>query len=365
MEKATRTAKKKRVIALAAERHLNKNIFPVMSVKGKEIGYPFIKTYKDRKMRCTAGKFGPKNMMMMDILGTATIHWFMNMGKDEPISFTSRIPTEKNAKIKYVSGAYVSHKILSYVIRYLREYRDGCIPSYLYEENSLPDSVDRTYGRIKIPRTFRISDSYLKDQLPFLRRYSSKELCELITSTGKCAFEMVYPIRYFDGKNYQNYLFNNINYPSTFYRLLEVRTLKTSKDGHVLSREYDIKFDTFLGYYFVQNCTSCYTDLIPDKFYSLSDYAQLLYRLMILPYYGKAKIPLSLEEIRYCLDLKTKDTYMVRKVVRRLLEELEAHHLISEPKEINPYGYYLYTFVRSTWKERVGTNETDSGTDLV
>jgi hypothetical protein len=124
-------------------------------------------------------------------------------------------------------------------------------------------------------------------------------------------------------------------------------------------------FDTFLGYYFVQNCISCYTDLIPDKFYSLSDYAQLLYRLMILPYYGKVKIPLTLEDIRYCLDFKTKDTYMVRKVVRRLLEELEAHHFISEPKEINPYGYYMYTFVRSTWKERVGTTETDSDTDLV
>lgn len=365
MEKATRTAKKKRVIALAAERHLNKNIFPVMSVKGKEIGYPFTKTYKDRKMRCTAGKFGPKNMMIMDILGTAMIHGIMNLGNDEPISFTARIPTEDNMKIKHYSHAFISHKILSYVTYYLREYRDGCIPSYLYEENSLPDSVDRTYGRIKRAQSFTVTDSFLKEQLPFLRRYSSKELCELFTSTGECAIEMVYPIRYFDGKKYQNYLFNNIRYPTTFYRLLNVKAFKTSKDGHVLSREYEFMFDTFLGYYFVQNCISCYTDLIPDKFYSLSDYAQLLYRLMILPYYGKVKIPLTLEDIRYCLDFKTKDTYMVRKVVRRLLEELEAHHFISEPKEINPYGYYMYTFVRSTWKERVGTTETDSDTDLV
>jgi len=56
---------------------------------------------------------------------------------------------------------------------------------------------------------------------------------------------------------------------------------------------------------------------------------------------------------------------MVRKVVRRLLEELEAHHFIKEPKEINPYGYYLYSFTRSTWKERVGSKETCSETDLV
>jgi len=365
MEIANKTGKQKRIMALAAERHLNKNIFPVMSLKGKEISYPFIKKHKDQKMRCTAGKFGPKNMMIMDILGTYVMHNTFNKFDDGSIFFTSRIPTERNMHVRQYSHVCISYKIMSYVNKVLKQHANGRIPNYLYVKDALPSNVDKIFGRIKLPQRVIISDSYLKEQLPFLKIYSSREIHELIKSTSECALEMTYPIRFFDGKKYEKYPFFNNSIPSTMYRLLNVNVIKTSKNGHVLDREYEIIFDTFLGYYFVQNCISCYTDLLPDSFYSLSDYAQLLYRLLILPYYKKVKNPLSLDEIRYRLDFKTKDTYMVRKVVRELLEELEAHHLIKEPKEINPYGYYLYSFVRSTWKERVGSIETNSETDLV
>ncbi|OQA17923.1 MAG: hypothetical protein BWY61_02087 [Firmicutes bacterium ADurb.Bin354] len=311
------------------------------------------------------GKLGPKNMMIMDILGTYAIHCSYNNYDDGSIRFTSRIPTERNMKVRSISHAYISHKILSYTVRLLPEYHDGRIPSYLYANNALPDSVDRIYKRIKKPLRITLRDSYLKDQIPFLGKYSSKELSELITNTGQCALEMTYPIRFYNGNKYDNFFFNNIGVPSTLYTLYDVKAVKTSKDGHILDRQYDIIFDTFLGFYFIQNSISCYTDLIPDKFYSLSDYAQLLYRLLILPYYKKVKNPLSLNEIRYRLDFKTKDTYMVRKVVRELLEELEAHSFIKEPKEIRIYKDYLYSFTRSTWKERVGLNDADSETDLV
>ena len=365
MEKAKSINNNRKIIALAAEKNLNKNIFPVVSLKGKEISYPFMKQLKDQKMRCTAGKFGSKNLMIMDILGTYAIHWAYNRFDDGSISFTSRIPTDRNMKVKRISHAGISHKILSYTARLLPEYHDGRIPSYLYADNALPDSVDRIYKRIKKPLRIKLRDSYLKEQLSFLGKYSSKEICELITNTGQCALEMTYPIRFFDGKKPQNFFFNNIGIPSTMYFLRDVKAVKTSKDGHILDREYEIVFDTFLGFYFIQNCISCYTDLLPDTFYSLSDYAQLLYRLLILPYYKKVKNPLSLNEIRYRLDFKTKDTYMVRRVVKGLLEELEAHHFIKEPKEIRVYKDYLYSFTRSTWKERVGANEENPGTDLV
>jgi hypothetical protein len=365
MEKANKTGKQRRVMALAAERHLNKNIFPVMSLKGKQISYPFIKKSKDQKMRCTAGKFGPKNMMIMDILGTYVMHNAFTKFDDGSISFTSWLPTERNMHVKHHSHSCISYKIMNYVNKVLPQHANGRIPDYLYWKDALPKDVDRSFGRIKKPQRIKISDAYLKEQLPFLKKYSSKEIHNLIKSTSECAIEMTYPIRFFDGKKYKKYPFFNNSIPSTMYRLINVNVIKTSKDDHVLDREYEIVFDTFLGYYFVQNCISCYTDLIPDRFYSLSDYAQLLYRLLILPYYKKVKNPLSLNEIRYRLDFKTEDTYMVRKVVRGLLEELEAHHFIKEPKEIKLYKKYLYSFSRSTWKERVGSTETNSDTDLV
>ena len=189
------TGEKRKIIALAAEKSLNRNIFPVVSLKGKEISYPFIKQLKDQKMRCTAGKFGPKNMMIMDILGTYAMHWAYNRFDGNSISFTSRIPTGRNMKVSHLSHAGISYKILKYLMRILPEYHDGLIPSYLYADNALPDSVDRIYKRIKKPQLFKIRDSWLKDQLSFLGKYSSKEICELITNTGQCALEMTYPIR--------------------------------------------------------------------------------------------------------------------------------------------------------------------------
>ena len=341
---------------LASERNLNKNIFPVMSLKGKEIQYPFDRRYKYNAMRCVEGKLGPKNLMIMDILATYLIHSYVKSiqgHQDGYVDYGVRIPTQNNMHIKDISHRYISHKILKYMLETLAYYKEDRIPSFLYSDNGLPEHVDKTWGRIKKPQRIRVRDSYLKGELSFLKGYSSKEINELIEGTGNCVLQMTYPVRYFDGRNYQNIPTLNSSIPSRFFRLLSVNITKCSKDGHALEREYDIMFDSILGYLFVQNCLSCYTDLIPDHFYSMSDYAQLFYRILILPYFAKAKNPITLNEIRYRLDFKTKDTYMVRRVVKRILDELEANQFIKEPKELHPYGKYLYSYIRNPWKDQI------------
>ena len=106
-----------------------------------------------------------------------------------------------------------------------------------------------------------------------------------------------------------------------------------------------------ISLFFIQNCVSCYTDLLPGKFYLMSEYAQLFYRMLILPYFKDIKNPLSIDEIRVRLDLKTRDTYMVRKVVQRILDELESNSLIRDKKEIKHQGKYLYAYSKTPWKE--------------
>jgi hypothetical protein len=110
-------------------------------------------------------------------------------------------------------------------------------------------------------------------------------------------------------------------------------------------------------------------DLLPGKFYEMSDYAQLYYRLFILSYYpnkatGKIpKNPLSIEEIRKRLALKTKDTSMVRKVIRRILEELKANNFIGGFTEEKLDRKYVYRYVKNSWQEITG-EESPSETDL-
>ena len=142
-----------------------------------------------------------------------------------------------------------------------------------------------------------------------------------------------------------------------------------SKNGNVLEREYQIKFDTILGYMFMQNMSSCYMDLLPGKFYEMSDYAQLYYRLFILSYFpnkrtGKTpKNPIFIDEIRQRLVLKTKDTYTVRKVIRRILEELVSNRFIKDFTEEMLDRKYVYGYTRNSWKEITG-EESTSETDL-
>jgi len=113
--------------------------------------------------------------------------------------------------------------------------------------------------------------------------------------------------------------------------------------------DYEIRFDTFLGYFFIQNSFSCYTDLIPGHFYEMSSYAQLFYRLLILPYYNGVKIPISLEEIKARLVLKS-ENYMTRKTIGRIMNELESNRFISDPKEIKKEGAYCYQYTKNSWK---------------
>jgi hypothetical protein len=81
----------------------------------------------------------------------------------------------------------------------------------------------------------------------------------------------------------------------------------------------------------------------------MSEYAQLFYRMLILPYYNGAKIPISLKEIKERLVLKS-DNSMTRKVVKRILDELESNRLISNPMEIIKEESYWYQYKKNDWK---------------
>jgi predicted transcriptional regulator len=347
---------------LAAEKNLNKFSFPLFSIKGRKIVNPCSASYSTFGFRLDQGEFGPKNLMVMDILGTLIIHTAYNFrnGKAE---FIHKIPTQNDGRVKKASGLGFSYKLLRYLAKRMNP--EGIIPESLYGPDVDLRDIDPSNSRIKKVHVLTFTDSYLKEQIPFLEKYSSNQLHEMIRKTSECSVRMNFPVRFFDGKGYQNFSFNNYNFPCRLFTLLPVVNSKVSSDGQILERRYQVKFDTFLGYFFFQNCLSCYVDLLPDKFYSMSDYAQLFYRMLVLPYFNNVKNPIGIEEIRKRLALKTKDTYMVRKVVKRVLEELETNGFIKEPKEERLNAKYSYAYTKNRWKEINKWLEMPSGSDLV
>ena len=339
---------------LAAERNLNKYLFPVFGIKGRPIDeYPYHAQYNMLEFFCDQGEFGAKNWMMMDILGTYLIHKYFNF-KDGILEFKHMIPTAGERRVKELSGLKMGHGPIKYAMERISQCHEE--NDYLREdvaEDSLLRYIDPASQGMKKVQTIKVKDSFLRQQVPPLRPYTSTEIHEMLKGTSEFMVRMMYSIRYFDSesKKYFNYAFNNYNLSSRFFSLTGSEITRTTSSGHVLEREYTISFDTILGYFYVQNCLSCYSDLLPSKFYLMSDYAQLFYRTLILPYFKGAKIPIGINEIRHRLVLKTRDTYMVRKVIRRILDELEANSFIREPKEIKFNGEYVYSYIKNTWAE--------------
>jgi hypothetical protein len=344
---------------LASEKIFNRGVCPVMNIKGKTVDYPFIVQHKTFKFCSNGGILGPKQMMIMDIIGTTLIH-----EKYGNQAYSDRIPTPKDRRVQKFSGLYMSQKLLKYVDEHLSPSHQGIIPEAWYGKEGRLHGIDKEHSRIKNALYVTLNDGIMRKELPFMRKYSSVQIRDLIVKTSECVLHMNYPIRFFNGNAYQTFLFDNYNRESKLFTLNSEKISKKSKDNHILEREYIIQLNTTLGYMFMQNMISCYMDLLPGKFYEMSDYAQLFYRLFILSYFpntksGKTpKNPVSLSEIRKRLVLKTRDTYMVRKTVKRILTELKDYKFISESNEEKAFGGdYLYSYKKNTWKDITGEEE--------
>ena len=336
---------------LAAEKNLNKYLFPIFSIKGRPVNYPVKVKYVDREVFCTQGMFDAKSWMMMDILGTYIIQRLYNRNEDKAkVEFRHKIPTQSDSRVKRNSGTCISYKLLKHVIPLMIGVRNE-IPNYLPEPRAFSKQIDGVHDRIKKIMCVPISDSFIKRQAPIMKDYSSAQIYQLLKKIEDFKLHMNYSIHYWDGKNYQNLPFSTYKYPYSFFHLTDVKNVRIASNGNILERAYFICFDTILGHYFVQNCISCYVDLLPEKFYEMTDTAQLLYRMLILPYFGGKKIPLHLNEIRKRLILKTPDTYMVRKLIRRAFDELASYGFIKSPREEKEYGEYLYYFEKCSWEE--------------
>jgi len=349
------------MIKLAAEKSFNRNICPIMNIKGKTVKYPFILKYNNYHLQCGCGILGPKQMMIMDIIGTKLIHFVY--GNED---FYGRIPTNNEKNVKEKSGLYMSNKLLKYITTNLS--KDGII-SEAYSQKDKLSHVDKAFGKIKNPLTITLNDGSLRKELPFLRKYSSRQIRDMFIRTYECVLWMNYPICFHTGKQYQLFPFGNFGYNSRLFTLGKISNSKVSKNNNVLEREYQIRFDTILGYMFMQNMVSCYMDLLPGKFYEMSDYAQLYYRLFILSYFPNKKTgrtpknPIFIDEIRRRLVLKTKDTYSVRQIVKRILDELVQYKFIKDYAEEKLDMKYVYRYTRNSWKEITGEEE-ESETDL-
>ncbi|OQC14399.1 MAG: hypothetical protein BWX72_01360 [Firmicutes bacterium ADurb.Bin080] len=335
---------------LAAEKNLNRYSFPVVATKGKPLSHNKAFKQGDFQFLCEKGILGAKQFMVLDAVATLAIHSTYNYPITQKINCNDRIPTMNDQRVKNNSESFMSKAMLEYMVKDTYQTGKDVIPECYYRDGGLL-SIDSKYGRMKGVRSITINDGFLRKNLSVFKKYSSAEISEMIQRTADCKIKMYYPIRCCENDSYINIPNRIYKFSSSFFRLIDVKPSKLSKNGFVLERKYTLIFDTVLGYSFLQNVLSCFTDLLPEKFYFMTEYGQLFYRLLILPYYKNVKNPIGLKEIKNRLVLKTSNTTMVRKTIKRILDELEANSFIRAPKEIKKEGEYYYAYIRLKWEE--------------
>lgn len=335
------------MIKLASEKNLNKFSFPVISTKGKPLCHNKILSFGSHKFLCETGHYGAKQMMIMDLLGTYLIHKLYNKNTDI-ISFNSKIPTSNDSRVKECSERYMSKEILEIMIDeiYNNPNKSNIIPEKFYLNDMIIKNVSK--GRLKKIQVINFSDKEIKKLIPNFKKYTSLNFLDMITKMSECKFFMNYPIRIFNNSKYENINYNNYTISSNFFRLVEVKEIKNS-DGKVNNREYTISFDTILGYIFVQNTISCYHDLLPINFYDMSEYSQLFYRMLIVPYFNDVKNPISLNEIKTKMVFKSH--YENRKVVKNIFDELIDFKFVEKYTEFKKDGEYFYKYKKINWFE--------------
>jgi len=343
---------------LITEKNLNKFISPVIRRKGKQIQdnqYPIANEDIDTLSVCDHGTISADELMLMDTLGTLVTHGVYNNDSKIGIDFSKRIPKSSDHFVQQKSANSIPPIMLPHLIHRFNKQDKCIIPEFYYKMHKksliLEDGI--TYI-MQPPVSLKFNDLDLFKKLPILKKKikTSKKLYDLIKNTADCKIKMNFPITLFGDGRYQKYHF--ANYCSSNLFRFRILSSEKSSNGNILSRKYQIVFNTILGFFFIQNVLSCYTNLLPGHFYNMTEYAQLFYRMLILPYYNGVKIPISLKEIKARLVLKS-DNSMSRKTVKRILKELESNHFISNPDEIQKKdGSYWYQYKKNDWKTITG-----------
>ena len=142
------------MIKLASDKSFNRSVCPVMNIKGKTVEYPLKLKYNNFHFQSGRGVLGPKQMMIMDIIGTKLIH--LIYGNQD---FSCRIPTNNERLVKEKSCLYMPKRLLKFLTTNLS--RDGLIPKAYSQEDRL-SHIDKMHGKIKNPVSITLNDGQLK-----------------------------------------------------------------------------------------------------------------------------------------------------------------------------------------------------------
>ena len=196
---------------LIADKNLNKFAYPVFPIKGREITHPHTASYGTSHFICAEGHMKPKNWMIMDIFGTYIYHGVYKL-PNEPLNLSRKIMKMYDRPVINMSANGITEDIINQLIDSSSSSTDGIIDKEyymsLFKKPCFYNFVPRPISE------YIFNEGRMKKQFPFLKKYSSTQLCEMIHETANCKIGMRYPVRYFAAK----VIISKLNMPITIAR---------------------------------------------------------------------------------------------------------------------------------------------------
>jgi len=193
------------------------------------------------------------------------------------------------------------------------------------------------------PYTIKFNGKQLRKRLPFLKKLFKKGMFKLIYELEETIFNIKYPLRMIEDDQY------------------------VSKDNHVNSapyyvvsldnkENYEICFDTEFGMCLMNNVLYSHHNMVLEKFYNLSKTAQLFYRKLILPYWGKTKKDLTIERIVEKVGYNSNEYDLHKGIIPYMLDDLKNNNFIDSWKFDQITTKYNYVHMNYEDQRRIFKN---------
>ncbi len=277
------------------EQYLNYRLAPMTINRRKKQTYPHSvcgTTYY-------SGSFDAECFMIADIIATIYIQSLYNRF-DGYTNIEGYIDFRKNDKrlIEYMSQR--SYETRAYTI-------DNWEGQFLKT------------NELTIPIPFKS----LKKRFPFLKKYRSyDEMERLLRKVSSCKLGFNYYVRYLQSKDPVQYGIRYFDFSRHMMNLFDLDV-----DRKAYNTIFNLKFNSYFGFYFLQNITGAYVQQIDSRLYDCSNYAQLLYRYIIANI-GGGEIILDRLKVKFGM-VDYKNHSQTKKQFKGWLEELVGMNLIE------------------------------------
>ena len=149
----------------------------------------------------------------------------------------------------------------------------------LYKVSAVKEAIEKPTSHIN----FVFTEDELRKCHPSFASLNSIHILNLIDKIANYKVKLKYKVRAEIDDKMSWYVFDNTKLDDNMVSLFtyQVKPIMTSNTGVIYKRKYKISFDTSLGNLFCINVASINLDWINHDFYNLSDYTQLIYRMLI------------------------------------------------------------------------------------